>query len=867
MSTASPTSAFLQTPPKTSLLSNGHDDSSETEATPSPGTSALNRRPSEILAHGSEVEKMAMAKSGYPGFFDDERVPTIVVDNFPDLGKVTALRFIEWAQANPGGVVSLPTGKTPEYFIKWVTRILNGWGEPAVVEVLSEYGLEYGPEAKPDIGSLIFVQIDEFFPINPRQSNSFYSYVDLLYLRGMGFDPEKALLIDGSTICDMSVFDATEGVDLSLRFRAPCNEQERRQRDEIIKVDEWCNAHEARIRALGGIGFFLGGIGPDGHIAFNCSGADHFSTTRLSPINYETQAAAAGDLGGIEVSSKRLVITIGLGTITYNPECVAIIIAAGESKSSIVAKSLTQAATVALPATVLHSLDSARFYITEGAAKQLAKRELYRLASAETITMENVVEVLVDLCVSVHKELVQLTPSDVAASPRAALVLTRFAQQKDMSVDALLPRVAQQVFDLLVSRIEAGCRTYDSTRFLHTEPHHDDVMLGYMAGVMRQTSNPTNSHKFACMTSGFNSVTNKFMVEQLGIAERFIHTKEFAKLAAERSYFDPASEDGRNRDVWQYLDGVAAKSEPMKEQGIARRLIRNLIEIYSDTPDVASLSTRISVLLNYFSTQYDGQRNTPDVQMLKGKCREWEADCVWAWLGWETRDVFHARLQFYTANLFDEEPEVTRDVLPILDYLKEYEPDVVTMALDPENAQDTHYKVLQALTTALRLYKEARPAAQVSCIGYRNVWYRFHPSFSNMYIPVTLMDFAILESSFLNSYGSQRDASFPSYEHDGPFSDLTQQIQQDQYFILKTCLGRDWFQKHPEPLIRATRGFVFLKEMSLDEFYAQSRALKSATEKGPAAASASGAIVGDDAEALTPRKASSHNSLDLSHRL
>ena len=36
--------------------------------------------------------------------------------------------------------------------------------------------------------------------------------------------------------------------------------------------------------------------------------------------NYETQAAAAGDLGGIEVSRQRLVITIGLGTITCNPD-------------------------------------------------------------------------------------------------------------------------------------------------------------------------------------------------------------------------------------------------------------------------------------------------------------------------------------------------------------------------------------------------------------------------------------------------------------------------------------------------------------------------------------------------------------------
>ena len=53
-----------------------------------------------------------------------------------------------------------------------------------------------------------------------------------------------------------------------------------------------------KIRDLGGIGFFLGGIGPDGHIAFNTRGSDHYTTTRLTSTNFETQAQAAGDLGG-----------------------------------------------------------------------------------------------------------------------------------------------------------------------------------------------------------------------------------------------------------------------------------------------------------------------------------------------------------------------------------------------------------------------------------------------------------------------------------------------------------------------------------------------------------------------------------------
>jgi glucosamine-6-phosphate deaminase len=62
----------------------------------------------------SAVETIALKKSGYKlTYKPTEKIGIILVDNFPALGKLTAPRFLEWAQANPGGVLSLPTGKTP----------------------------------------------------------------------------------------------------------------------------------------------------------------------------------------------------------------------------------------------------------------------------------------------------------------------------------------------------------------------------------------------------------------------------------------------------------------------------------------------------------------------------------------------------------------------------------------------------------------------------------------------------------------------------------------------------------------------------------------------------------------------------------
>ncbi|MEC9274468.1 MAG: glucosamine-6-phosphate isomerase, partial [Candidatus Neomarinimicrobiota bacterium] len=57
-------------------------------------------------------------------------IPYIQVDNIPDLGLLTSLRFLEWVLENPRGIISLPTGKTPEYFIKWTQYILSNWDKP-----------------------------------------------------------------------------------------------------------------------------------------------------------------------------------------------------------------------------------------------------------------------------------------------------------------------------------------------------------------------------------------------------------------------------------------------------------------------------------------------------------------------------------------------------------------------------------------------------------------------------------------------------------------------------------------------------------------------------------------------------------------
>ena len=773
----------------------------------------------------SHVEEYFLKKSGRKLMYAPvEKIPVIEVDNFPELGKMTALRFLEWVQNNPGGVISLPTGKTPEYFIKWVDFYLNNWDKKKVQAELEEVGID--PGRHPDMKSLHFVQIDEFYPIDPNQQNSFYYYIQKFYIGKFGLDPKKAMFININEIGTAGNLPVKEifpnlKVDLSLRTRWPRNRLERLQKKTIELADEFCMRYEQKIRKMGGIGFFLGGIGPDGHIGFNVRGSDHFSTTRLTETNYETQAAAAVDLGGIETSRNRLVITIGLGTITYNKDAVAIIMAAGEAKAKIVADSIQSEPGIEYPASVLSSLPNARFYLTRGATVNLIERRWEDLVKKEDLSSKEVERIVIDLALSRKKCLLSLNREDYSSDKAASELLrkTRLSMEE----------INKKVYNSITRKIKKGMETPGNQVYMHTGPHHDDIMLGYLPYIVHLVRDPSNKHYFNYMTSGFTSVTNSYLLELLLELKRWIRSRKFHRLM-EEGYFDPAYIDGRIRDVNLYLDGIAENSYTTKNEATSRRLLRNLIEIYEETA-LEYLEDRVDELINYCRTQYPGKKDIEHVQKIKGRIREWEADLIWRYFGIKVTNVNHLRLGFYKGDIFTELPTIERDVTPIYELMKKIRPTVITVALDPEGSgPDTHYKVLQAIAEALKLYQRDHDTSNLKILGYRNVWYRFHPAEANMYIPVSLNSMAILKNSFMECFGSQRSASFPSWEYDGPFCDLAQKIQVEQYTAIKTCLGRDFFVHNEHPRLRATHGLVFMKELTPEEFYKHAQDLKRYTE-------------------------------------
>ena len=80
-------------------------------------------------------------------------------------------------------------------------------------------------------------------------------------------------------------------------------------------LDKIAEAVKAGIRAAGGIDLFMGGIGPDGHIAFNEPFSSLNSRTRVKSLTKDTIIANSRFFGGDVNLVPKTALTVGVGTV------------------------------------------------------------------------------------------------------------------------------------------------------------------------------------------------------------------------------------------------------------------------------------------------------------------------------------------------------------------------------------------------------------------------------------------------------------------------------------------------------------------------------------------------------------------------
>ena len=144
---------------------------------------------------------------------------------------------------------------------------------------------------------VITFNMDEYIGLPKEHEQSYYSFMWTNFFSHIDILPENAHILNGNA--------------------------------EDIEAE--CERYEAKIKEVGGIDLFMGGIGPDGHIAFNEPGSSLTSRTRVKSLTTDTIIANSRFFDNDLNKVPKTAVTIGVGTVMDAREVM--ILANGHNKA------------------------------------------------------------------------------------------------------------------------------------------------------------------------------------------------------------------------------------------------------------------------------------------------------------------------------------------------------------------------------------------------------------------------------------------------------------------------------------------------------------------------------------------------------
>lgn len=201
-------------------------------------------------------------------------------------------------------MLGLPTGSSPEIIYKILVQRHRA-GEISFKNVVT-FNMVSGlslDKNQVKAQSLIYQQ-DEYVGLPRDHPESYHSFMYKHFFSHVDIPPQNINILDGNAS------------DLAAE----------------------CASFDARIASYGGIELFLGGVGPDGHIAFNEPGSSLSSRTRVKTLAYDTILANSRFFDNDVNKVPRMAMTVGIQTIMDAREVV--IVATGAHKAFAVQKGL-----------------------------------------------------------------------------------------------------------------------------------------------------------------------------------------------------------------------------------------------------------------------------------------------------------------------------------------------------------------------------------------------------------------------------------------------------------------------------------------------------------------------------------------------
>lgn len=147
-----------------------------------------------------------------------------------------------------------------------------------------------------------------------------------------------------------------------------------------------CAEYEQKIQQAGGIELFLGGIGPDGHIAFNEPGSSLRSRTRVATLAEDTIRANSRFFNNDISQVPKQALSVGVGTVMDAREVILIV--TGAHKAVALQKVVEGGVSQIWTASCLQMHENAMITCDEAATDELQVKTVKYFKSIEKIEQQ-----------------------------------------------------------------------------------------------------------------------------------------------------------------------------------------------------------------------------------------------------------------------------------------------------------------------------------------------------------------------------------------------------------------------------------------------------------------------------------------------
>ena len=525
--------------------------------------------------------------------------------------------------------------------------------------------------------------LDEYYPMQPNELQSYVRFMNENLFDHVDVDPANVHIPDG-TLAEEDVL-------------------------------AHCEAYEERIRELGGIDVQVLGIGRTGHIGFNEPGSGRESRTRMITLDRKTRQDAASDFFGEEYVPRRA-ITMGVGTILEARQVY--LLAFGEGKAAVVARTVEGEVTSAVAASFLQDHPNAKIILDEAAAERLTRYQAPWLLGPLSSGPGGVFQwddawtrkAVIWLARKLGKAILKLTEEDYNEAG-----LQELLAKKGRAYDINL-----QVFRQLQGTITGwpGGKPQERRQPGDRRQAHDDIF----------------PKRVVC----FSPHPDDDVISMGGTLIRLCDQGHEVYIAYQTSGNVAVFDD----DAVRYAEFMA---EFNRQFGI-------------DPEQTAKLEEHVETFLK---NKQPGQVDSPEVQAIKGLIRRTEARAGARIAGVpEDRCVF-MDMPFYQTGRVRKNPLAEEDIQLVVDLLERVQPHQVYAAGDLSDPHGTHRTCLRAILTACDRLKDRDWYQQCTVWLYRGAWQEWEPHQIEMAVPLSPQEL-LRKRTAIFKHESQKDrALFP----------------------------------------------------------------------------------------------------------